>query len=208
MTRITGNTISILCQDDVHTTISNKVSQSIETRTVQIPYPRILLRSHTHAAGNTLSKPQAADGESTPYSPAPLWIPGNIGQPSCRPLHILAQLPPDMGPRLIVVAVAPAEHLRYHAAFRVALLFTEPVAGDERAVVSQSLSSSIKFRGWGTRSRMVVDSPDVGLPLSFSKECLLITFPRLLCSFIRVRSLLRAKGTHHAPSGSKEIAVK
>ena len=37
MTRITGNTISILCQDDVHTTtISNKVSQSIETRTVQI----------------------------------------------------------------------------------------------------------------------------------------------------------------------------
>ena len=36
MTRITGNTISILCQDNVHTTISNKVSQSIETRTVQI----------------------------------------------------------------------------------------------------------------------------------------------------------------------------
>jgi hypothetical protein len=36
MNRITGNTISILCQDDVHTTISNKVSQSIETRTVQI----------------------------------------------------------------------------------------------------------------------------------------------------------------------------
>src|SRR5215213_3466858 len=36
MTRITGNTISILCQDDVHITISNKVSQSIEPRTVQI----------------------------------------------------------------------------------------------------------------------------------------------------------------------------
>jgi hypothetical protein len=36
MTRITGNTISILCQDDVHTTISNKVSQRIETRTVQV----------------------------------------------------------------------------------------------------------------------------------------------------------------------------
>jgi hypothetical protein len=36
MTRITGNTISILCQDDVHITISNKVSQRIETRTVQI----------------------------------------------------------------------------------------------------------------------------------------------------------------------------
>jgi hypothetical protein len=46
------------------------------------------------------------------------------------------------------------------------------------------------------------------LPLSFSKECLLITFLRLLCSFIRVRSLLRAEGTHHAPGGSKEIAVK
>ena len=36
MTRVTGNTISILCQDHVHTTISNKVSQSIETRMVQI----------------------------------------------------------------------------------------------------------------------------------------------------------------------------
>ena len=49
---------------------------------------------------------------------------------------------------------------------------------------------------------MVVDSPDVGLPLSFSKQGLLLPFPRLSCSFIRVRSLLRAKGTHHAPRGA------
>jgi hypothetical protein len=46
------------------------------------------------------------------------------------------------------------------------------------------------------------------LPLSFGKEGLLLPFSRDLCSFIRVRSLLRAEGTHHAPGGSKEIAVK
>jgi hypothetical protein len=55
---------------------------------------------------------------------------------------------------------------------------------------------------------MAVDSPAVGLPFSFSKQGLLLHFPRLSCSFIRLRSLLLAVGTHHAPGGSKEIAVK
>jgi len=71
---------------------------------------------------NIDARPQAVVVKKNRLRPAPLWIPGNIGQPSYGPLHILAQLPPDMGPRLFVVAVAPAEYLRYHAAFGVALL--------------------------------------------------------------------------------------
>ena len=173
-----------------------------------LPYSRTPPPPQGRGRHNSVVKSQSVASEISRSSPAPLCLPGNIGQPSCGPLHILAQLPPDIGPRLLVAAVAPAEYLRYHAAFGVALLFTDPVAGDERDVVSQSLPSSRMGRGWGTSSRMVVDSPDVGLPLSFSKQGLLLPFPRLLCSFIRVRSLLRAKGTHHAPSGSKEIAVK
>src|SRR5215211_7997757 len=87
-----------------------------------MPDPRIPPPPQGRGRHNSVVKSQSVASESSRSSPAPLWIPGNIGQPSCGPLHILAQLPPDMGPRLFVVAVAPAEYLRYHAAYRIALL--------------------------------------------------------------------------------------
>src|SRR5688572_13661474 len=87
-----------------------------------MPYPRTPPPPQGRGRHSNVVKPQSVASESSRSSSVPLCLPGNIGQPSYGPLHILAQLPPDIRPRLIVVAVAPAEYLRYHAAFRIALL--------------------------------------------------------------------------------------